>query len=90
MWVYLTELEMPEISLKRRLVRALEDADVVKVSSLLESSDNLPALREESLEVVEIFILQSCWRGLSNDTLQCLPLPTPHSLSLARSNPWKQ
>ena len=44
---------MTEISLKRRLVRALEDADVVRVSSLLEDSENQPALRDESLEVVE-------------------------------------
>ena len=44
---------MTEISLKRRLVRALEDADVVRVSSLLENSENQPALLEESQEVVE-------------------------------------
>ena len=59
---------MPEISLKRRLVRALEDADVVRVSSLLESSENLPALREESLEVVEALS-----GYLSLHTLHALP-----------------
>ena len=44
---------MTELSLKRRLVRALEDADVVRVSSLLEASENQPALLSESLELVE-------------------------------------
>lgn len=39
--------------MKRRLVRALEDADVVRVSSLLEDTENQPALAEESLELVE-------------------------------------
>ena len=59
---------MPEISLKRRLVRALEDADVVKVSSLLEDSENQQALREESLEVVEALS-----GHLTLHTLQALP-----------------
>ena len=68
LWVHLTEIDMPEISLKRRLVRALEDADVVRVSSLLESSENLPALREESLEVVEALS-----GYLSLHTLHALP-----------------
>ena len=57
---------MSEISLKRRLVRALEDGDVVRVRDLLEAERE--AVSEASMELVSTLCSY-----LSPHTLQALP-----------------
>ena len=56
------------MSVKRQIVRALEDADVVKVKEIIDNKDNEAMLSDESMEIVA-----SVCGYLTKETQEALP-----------------